>query len=159
MPKPSNKLLHVYTDGSCYTGDRIGGWAWVTIDDFGEETYGGGSDIDTTISRMELLAAIDPLETIYEDCGPSDIVLYSDSQYVVLGITDRSRKRRANNDLWDWLDDITDAHSSVEYIHVRGHQGNHYNEMADKLAGEFRKGRQSEDHESWSTTSGIGFPD
>jgi ribonuclease HI len=140
----SSQPFAVYSDGSCWTGDRVGGWGWVIIDSFGEETHSGGSDVDTTISRMEICAAIDPLETIYEHCGPSDIVLYSDSEYMVLGIKDRTRKRNHNRDLWDWLDNITDAHLSVEYNHVRGHQGNHYNEIADDLAGEFRKGRRAE---------------
>lgn len=142
-----DQLFHVYTDGSCWTGDRIGGWAWVAIDQFGEELQGGSSEVDTTISRMELSGIIDALEFIYERCGPSDIVVYSDSEYAVLGIKDRTRQRKKNNDLWDWLDDITDAHGSVEYNHVRGHQGNHYNEIADDLAGEFRKGRQAEEND------------
>ena len=145
MPESSDKLLHAYTDGSCHHVDRIGGWAWVAIDSFGEETHGGGSDVDTTISRMEMLAAIDVLEELYARCGPCEIVLYSDSEYVVKGITNRSRKRNKNVDLWDWLDNVSDAHFEVTYQHVRGHQGNHYNETADDLAGEFRLGRKAID--------------
>lgn len=140
-----DKPFHVYTDGSCYTGDRIGGWAWVAIDPYGSEDHGGGSDIDTTISRMELCGPIDALEYLYELYGPIEVVLYSDSEYVVKGITDRTRNRNKNADLWVWLDEITDSHVAVTYQHVRGHQGNHYNEVADKLAGEFRLGRKEEE--------------
>lgn len=134
--------FHVYTDGSCWTGDRIGAWAWVGVDPNGTDFGSGGSDVDTTISRMELMGPIDALEFLYELYGPCDVVIHSDSEYVVLGITDRSRKRNKNGDLWDWLDEITDAHESVEYLHVKGHAGNHYNEIADELAGDFRKERQ-----------------
>lgn len=145
MTDSLDTLTQVYTDGSCHHVDRIGGWAWVIINPDGEEESGGGSDVDTTISRMEMLAVIDPLERIFESCGPSEIVLYSDSEYVVKGITNRSRARNKNVDLWDMLDDITDAHTHVTYRHVRGHQGNHYNELADDLAGEFRLGRKAID--------------
>ncbi len=115
----------------------------MVIDPSGFEESGGGSDVDTTISRMEMHGPIDALELIYEACGPSEIVLYSDSEYVVKGITNRSRARNKNVDLWEWLDDITDAHTSVTYLHVRGHQGNHYNELADDIAGEFRLERKA----------------
>lgn len=134
----------LYTDGSCWTGDRIGGWAWLAIDEFGEERCGYGSAEDTTISRMELTAAIMGLVHIGARFGPSCIELYSDSEYVVRGITERSRKRNLNQDLWDLLDQCTDAHKAVTYQHVRGHSGEYGNEEVDKLAGFARKARQDE---------------
>lgn len=135
-------MFTVYTDGSCWTGNRVGAWAYVVVGPDGDEHMDGGTDDDTTISRMELLGPIDALEHIYEACGPSEIVVHSDSQYVVLGITNRSRKRKLNNDLWDWLDDIVDAHAKVTFKHVKGHAGNHYNEMVDDHAGKLRKAAQ-----------------
>lgn len=132
----------VYTDGSCWTGDRIGGYAWVVIDSEDDTYSGGGSDEDTTISRMELMGAIDSLEYIHRTCGPSVVLLYSDSQYVVLGAMDKSRARRLNVDLWHRLDSIIGKHRLVELEHVRGHKGDHYNELADDMAGEFRKAAQ-----------------
>lgn len=148
--------LTAYTDGSCWTGDRIGGWGWVVIDHDGHIYDHGGSQSDTTISCMELYAMIDCLEFILDACGPSDIVVYSDSQYAILGITDRTRARKVNKDLWKALDYVTDAHSSVKYEHVRGHKGNLGNELADEIAGRARKERQEEDSRS---TSGVGWPD
>lgn len=134
----------VYTDGSCWTGDRIGGWAWVAIDEDDNFQTGGGSEEDTTISRMELMGAIGALENLLTYCGPSVVLVYSDSQYVVLGATDRSRARNKNNDLWERLDTIIDSHTLVELEHVRGHSGDDFNELADDLAGDYRKGRQNE---------------
>jgi ribonuclease HI len=130
----------VYTDGSCYAADRIGSYAWVVIDGEGNEELQGSAVADTTISRMELMGAIRALEWILDSFGPSYILLYSDSEYVVKGITDRSRKRNKNVDLWLWLDEMVDAHEHVEFEHCRGHVGNYYNEMVDKLAGELRLG-------------------
>lgn len=133
-----------YTDGSCWTGDRIGAYAWVAIDAMGNEELQGFSEINTTISRMELMGPIDLLDWIYDFNGPSTIVINSDSMYVVEGITDRTRKRKVNVDLWLWLDDAVDRHKQVVFKHVRGHAGNKYNEIVDSFAGELRLGAQNE---------------
>lgn len=132
----------VYTDGSCYTGDRIGSFAWVIVDENDEEVVGGRSEEDTTISRMELMGPIDALNAIMFAFGSSVVLVYSDSEYVVKGITDRRRQRKKNVDLWDRLDDIVDRHELVAFEHVKGHNGDHYNEMVDKYAGELRRARQ-----------------
>lgn len=135
--------LVVFTDGSAWTKDRSGGWAWVAIDhrDFLFSKHGWASD--TTISRMELTAAIEALTHIGTTCGPSDILVYSDSEYVVLGCQNRSRARNKNVDLWDALDDAIDLHDEVQWMHVRGHADDPLNNLADKLAGEARKKGQA----------------
>lgn len=138
----SDRAYEVYSDGSCWTGDRIGSYAWVAIDGDGNEELQGGAEYDTTISRMELMGPLAALDWIYEERGPSVILVQSDSQYVVMGITDRSRKRKINEDLWDLLDAIVDAHELVHFEHVKGHAGDHYNEMVDDLAGKLRKEAQ-----------------
>lgn len=138
----------VYTDGSCYTGDRIGGYAWVVIDELGVEVSGGSWWKDTTISQMELMGAIEALDQLLMFRGPSIVQVYSDSQYVVLGITDRTRQRKKNLGLWDYLDTVVDAHEFVEFEHVKGHDGDHYNEMVDEMAGKLRKEGQDEAHGS-----------
>jgi ribonuclease HI len=56
----------VYTDGSASVKDRTGGYAWKVIV-AGGQFIGGGSELDTTISRMELMAAIGALEFIIWD--------------------------------------------------------------------------------------------
>lgn len=134
----------VWTDGSCWTGDRIGAYAYVIVDESDAELLDGGSAEDTTISRMELMGPIDALARILEDHGPSVVLVLSDSQYVVMGITDRKRKRNANNDLWELLDYVVDEHETVGFQHVKGHAGNHYNEVVDDLAGKLRLELQNE---------------
>jgi ribonuclease HI len=132
----------VYTDGSAWTGDRIGAYAWVIVDEDGNEVIGGASETDTTISRMELMGAIDALESVRFVAGPCVVLVYSDSEYVVFGITDRSRKRNLNVDLWDKLDAAVDAHELVAFEHVYGHNGNYHNEVADKYASQLRREAQ-----------------
>jgi ribonuclease HI len=133
----------VWTDGSCYTGDRIGSYAWVRVDENDEEVTGGSWESDTTISRMELTGVIDALGHILVHFGPSVVLVYSDSEYVVKGITDRSRKRNANKDLWCELDEYVDDNELVIFEHVKGHDGDHYNEMCDKIAHDLRIEGQS----------------
>src|SRR5215210_1722292 len=133
--------LTIYTDGSCSYKDRVGGWAWVAVDcvDDSRAACNAGSQLDTTISRMELMAPIDALEEVWEMHGPSTILVISDSEYVVLGVQNPTRKRNANVDLWVALDEAIRKHPEVEFMHTRGHQGDPGNEAADRLAGEFRR--------------------
>lgn len=131
--------IAIFTDGSAYTKDRSGGWAFIAIDVFGNESEGWGSQSDTTISQMELAAAAHALWFVHEECGPSEVLVFSDSQYVVLGMNDKSRARKKNNEYWDDLEAQTAKHKVVVFEHVKGHDQNKYNEKADKLAGKARK--------------------
>lgn len=134
---PTNGLA-LFPDGSAWSRDRSGGWAWVAIDAGIGEEFDMGWDHDATNNRMEMTAWIKGLNTLYEEFGPCTILVYSDSEYVGLGVTIRTRSRRNNVDLWPTLDEAFDQHAYVEFIHVYGHADSHYNEFADQLAGEAR---------------------
>src|SRR5688572_23774430 len=100
---------------------------------------GGGYENDTTISRMELMAAISALRQI-DAWDDGDVVLiYSDSEYVVLGFMNKNRARLKNVDLWLWLEEEAAKFELVHMEHVKGHAGHVDNEAVDKLAGEFRQ--------------------
>lgn len=135
---PENGIV-IFTDGSCYHKDRIGGWAWVALDSFGNEYSESGGEKNTTISRMELHAATHALECMHKHFGPIPVMIKSDSEYVVLGASNKSRKRKANLKEWKRLDDAEAEHVVVIYEHVRGHSGNSHNDKADKLAQVERK--------------------
>lgn len=134
----------VYTDGSASVKDRTGGYAWKIVDEDGIEEIGGGSSVDTTISRMELMAAISALEEIllYELPNPGDkvgvVLVISDSEHVVLGFNIKTRARNKNRDLWGRLEKAAEHFALVHFEHVKGHAGHRDNEDCDKLAGEFR---------------------
>jgi ribonuclease HI len=104
------------------------------------ELFGGESA--TTNNRMELIAVIEALNALKR---PSKVVLHTDSQYVMKGITEWLRGWKArgwktaakepvkNVDLWKRLDEAVQPHE-VEWVWVRGHSGHNGNERADALA-------------------------
>ena len=134
--------IALFTDGSCWTKDRIGGWAWCAIDCFGGEEVGTGAVHDTTSARMEMQAWIEGLQWVLDELGPCEILVYSDSEYLVLGVKEPSRARRANPDLWFHLDGLLDKHEYVEPVWVKGHADSHYNRLVDELAGQPRKAQR-----------------
>ena len=135
-----NKIT-IYTDGACSGNPGKGGWGAVLIQNK-EEKYLSGSNKFTTNNQMELIATIEALKSIVK---PSNITLYTDSQYVKNGITSwifnwkkngwrtANKKLVANRNLWIELDKYVDFHT-VDWFWVKGHSGNHYNEIADELA-------------------------
>lgn len=135
--------LAIFTDGSCYRVDGTGGWAWVALDAYEGIHTDAGFVPHTTNNRMELSAPTEALVALADAFGPLDVQIYSDSQYVVLGATDRSRKRTKNRLWWKRLDAAIELHRYVEFHHVKGHNDNLYNEMADELAGNARRTRLS----------------
>ena len=77
-------MIEIYTDGSCLTNPGNGGWAAIINKD-GEVKKISGSEKNTTNNRMELMAPINALK----DIDPKEeIEIYTDSQYVKLGITE-----------------------------------------------------------------------
>ena len=135
--------LKIYTDGACSGNPGIGGWGAVLINaNTGEEKYLSGAENVTTNNKMELTATIESLKSINK---PSEIELYTDSQYVKNGINiwiinwknngwkTASKKPVANKELWIELDTIVQFHN-VQWFWVKGHSGNYYNEIADQLA-------------------------
>ncbi len=131
----------IYTDGACSGNPGKGGWGAILIYNK-KEKYISGSKQLTTNNQMELTATIEALKAISK---PSNIALYTDSQYVKNGITSwifnwkkngwktANKKPVANKDLWIELENYVDFHS-VNWFWVKGHSGDHYNEIADGLA-------------------------
>jgi ribonuclease HI len=142
------KTVTIYTDGACSGNPGPGGWG--AILQYGKaEKELSGSEPSTTNNRMELLGVITALETLKEPCS---VDLYSDSKYVVDGITKgwakgwrargwvKSDKKPAKNpELWGRLLDLLDKHE-VRFHWVKGHADNPYNNRCDELAvGEYQK--------------------
>ena len=133
--------ITIYTDGACSGNPGKGGWGAILIY-AKEEKYLSGSNQLTTNNQMELTATIEALKAIIK---PRKIALYTDSQYVKNGITSwifnwkkngwktANKKPVANKDLWIELDKYVKIHS-VNWFWVKGHSGDHYNEIADQLA-------------------------
>ena len=153
--------IKVYTDGACSQNPGPGGWAFVIIlkEVSAEGTEkellrGAGGDKLTTNNRMELLAVIQALTAYQKDILPHyhdyPVTLHTDSQYVQQGISSwikkwkqngwrtASREPVKNQDLWQQLDALA-SQLSLEWMWVKGHAGNRYNELCDTLAVEAAK--------------------
>lgn len=139
MDLDSSEGVAVFTDGSADHRDRTGGWGWIAIDVFETFHTASGFRADTTISQMELYAVTNALQTLFDNLGATDVLVYSDSEYVVLGCNNRNRKRNKNKQWWEALDEAIELHSYVQFEHVRGHADSIYNHMADLLAGNARR--------------------
>ena len=134
-------MIEIYTDGSCLTNPGNGGWAAIINKD-GEITKISGSEKNTTNNRMELLA---PINALKEMKSNEQIEIYTDSQYVKLGITEWINKWVLNNwktskkedvknkDLWIELYNLN-KFLDVKWNWVKAHAGNTINEKVDLLA-------------------------
>lgn len=137
----ADKRVIIYTDGSCLGNPGPGGWGVVILKDGKTRELSGGAP-ETTNNRMELMAVISALSALP---GPSDVVLHSDSQYVIKAFQAgwlRNWKRNGwkkadgplkNSDLWRLLDKLAAIHQ-IMWVWVKGHAGNKYNERCDELA-------------------------
>ena len=142
----SAEPIVVYTDGACSGNPGRGGWGAVIIVDGKEHPMSGGEKL-TTNNRMELMAAIEALEAIVDDrhWRNRKVCVVSDSQYVKNGIQTwiknwkkngwrtSTKEPVKNKDLWLELEDAV-SHLDIEWRWVKGHAGNKYNEMCDRLA-------------------------
>lgn len=144
----NNTEITIHTDGCCLGNPGKGGFAAVV------RRYANGVEIkkrvvsnnapETTNNRMELMAAIEGLRQIVRN-EQAKITVFSDSQYVVLGMTERLPKWRSkgwrtangqpvkNQELWEALLAVVDG-LDVHWEWVRGHDGDTRNEEADALA-------------------------
>ena len=132
----------IHTDGACVPNPGPGGWGAVLR--FGEHTRElcGGDPGTTTNNRMELTAPTRALETLTRSCV---VDLWTDSTYVRSGITSwvaswkrngwktAARQPVKNVDLWLALDEACRRHQ-VRWHWVKGHAGDEFNELADRLA-------------------------
>ena len=134
-------VVDIYTDGACSGNPGPGGWGAVLRWRAAERELSGG-EAATTNNRMELMAAIQALESLRR---PATARIHTDSQYLRDGITrwiskwkvngwrTAARKPVKNDDLWRRLDAAAARHR-VEWHWIRGHAGHPENERADALA-------------------------
>ena len=131
----------IYTDGACKGNPGPGGWG-VVLQSGGKEKHMHGGEAQTTNNRMEMTAVIKALEALKMPCHVS---LYTDSKYVIQGITEwmdawkargwktASKDPVKNVDLWQKIDTLINEHQ-IDWHWVKGHAGHPGNELADALA-------------------------
>lgn len=136
------KKVTLYTDGACSGNPGTGGWGAVLMY-AGAEKRISGAEAETTNNRMEITAVIEGLKCLKEPC---EVDVYSDSAYTVNafnngwvygwlknGFKKADNKPVLNVDLWQKLLELTRIHK-VNFIWVKGHADNEYNNICDKLA-------------------------
>jgi len=132
----------IYTDGACSGNPGPGGWGSILMYKENIKEISGGKE-NTTNNVMELTAVIEGLKLLKFPCR---VKLYSDSAYVVNAFTQKwiyawlkngwknsSKEPVKNKELWQELYDLTKVHE-VEFIKVKGHADNEYNNRCDELA-------------------------
>ena len=131
----------IYTDGACKGNPGPGGWGVLILLENEQIELSGGSK-ETTNNQMELTAVIKALNFFEKKIK---VDLYTDSKYVMDGITDYIKKWKINGwqtankkpvkntNLWKILDELNNLHD-INWNWVKGHSGNPENEKADALA-------------------------
>jgi ribonuclease HI len=137
----AGEVVDIYTDGACRGNPGPGGWAALLLKGSAERELSGAATL-TTNNRMELQAVIEALQALKRAVRAR---IYTDSQYVRLGITEwlagwkargwktSDRKPVKNQDLWMQLDALVAGHE-LEWHWVKGHSGVPGNERVDALA-------------------------
>jgi ribonuclease HI len=141
-PAPDTaELIEIHTDGACAGNPGPGGWGAI-MRWRGTEKEMSGGEAATTNNRMELMGAIAALEALKK---PSSVRLFTDSRYVMDGITKwiigwkrngwktADKKPVKNEDLWRRLDAATAGHK-IDWRWVKGHNGDPLNERVDEIA-------------------------
>lgn len=136
------KKVTIYTDGACSGNPGPGGWGAILMYN-GTSKEISGAEKDTTNNIMEITAVLEALKLLKEEC---EVQVYSDSAYVVnafnQGWIENWRKNNwrtsgkdpvKNQPLWEELYTLTQKHK-VEFIKVKGHSDNEYNNRCDFLA-------------------------
>ncbi|QIG76853.1 ribonuclease HI protein [Rhizobium phage RHph_Y1_11] len=150
-------MITIYTDGAV-TKEGSGGWAYVVTEDGKQIAAASGQMDNSTNNTMELMGPISALSAIEHADEPFTII--SDSQYVVHGITEWIYGWKANGwissngtpvknkELWKELYELVrrfnDMGAPITFEWVKGHAGNQFNEIADKLAQAQSRGAEVE---------------
>ena len=140
------KQVTLISDGACVGNPGPGGWAYILRYAGHSVECAGGTSNTTTNNRMEITATIEGLKALKEPC---EVLLISDSQYLLNGVLSWRFKWRGNGwmrkpkkgqerpvlnaDLWQELDALADKHT-IRGQWVKGHSGHPDNERCDELA-------------------------
>ena len=136
------KDVEIYTDGACSGNPGPGGWGAILI--YGKKSKEiSGASKNTTNNIMEITAVLEALKILKEKCN---VKLYSDSAYVVNAFNQgwiynwkknnwktSGKEPVKNKELWEELYNLTKVHK-VEFIKVKGHSDNEFNNRCDYLA-------------------------
>ncbi|MSR70717.1 ribonuclease HI, partial [Candidatus Kaiserbacteria bacterium] len=155
----------IFCDGASKGNPGPGGWGVVTV--IGEKIVElGGTAAHTTNNRMELTAALESLR-FANVSSESTIEVYTDSSYVINGITKwvrgwkenhwmtKQKKPVLNRELWETLLNVVEARGPIRWHYVGGHVGIVGNERADEIADCFAAGKKISLYDGTASTYPI----
>lgn len=126
-------LYIAFTDGSATTkGRKTGGAAYIILDKNKKVLYENSKGfVGTTNNRMEMLAIISAVAWIPKG---NTIRVYTDSRYCIQMFTAETISKDAKNqDLIKLFHKVV-RRKRIQFIWVKGHNGDKWNERADRLA-------------------------
>ncbi len=150
MPN-SSAIIKIYTDGACEGNQfdhNFGGWGAIVLENDSILHEISGAEKNTTNNRMELLAVIRAMQVVIRSKShvSHKIHIYSDSAYIVNCFEQKwyvkwrknqwkksNGKHILNLDLWKALLSLVER-TNFTFIKVKGHSGDKYNELVDRLA-------------------------
>lgn len=153
-----NEII-IYTDGAARGNPGKAGWAVILVS--GKKIIEmGGASKHATNNQMELTGPIEALkylsrQGLAESAQGNPVQVFSDSKYVILGITEwifnwqkknwrnAAKKPVLNKELWEELYEFS-KRFKIKWTYVEGHNGNKYNERADEIATSFADGIEIE---------------
>ena len=147
--------IRIFTDGACSENPGPGGWAVVINTTSKCHTISGNEEM-TTNNRMELRAVIEAYKKILSrkrHNPETQYDIHSDSAYVVNTINNHwleawkknnwqttKNEDVKNRDLWEEFSELkakaNKLNICITLIKIKGHAGNTFNELVDKLAKE-----------------------
>lgn len=126
----------IYTDGAYSSKRDQGGIGIIILKNNQVIQMFSKSYHKTTNNRMELIAVLIALKSVRKNIN--SLTIYTDSMYVI-GCATLDWKRKKNRGLWGLFDEAFKVcqnlvNEPIKFIHIKGHNGDKYNEMCDKLA-------------------------
>jgi ribonuclease HI len=124
-------MIEIYSDGAFASSRNQGVWAYVVTKKDIKIYSDYEGVLNTTNNRMEIQGVISALKYCIKE-NIQECIIYTDSMYVI-GTMTKNWKRNKNNDLWEILDKYY-SKVTVSLSHVKGHNGDKWNEYCDMLA-------------------------
>ena len=137
MASKKKEKVIIFTDGACSGNPGPGGWAAIMISPLGKVRELGAGEAHTTNNKMELTAALEALLSLsrVKQLSTKEIELYTDSKYLIQGITSwvhgwkkngwktSDGKDVSNRELWEALYDVTRTSGfRVDWFYIPAHQ-------------------------------------
>lgn len=140
----AKNIIEIYIDGACSGNPGKSGYGIVLLFPTGDKIEVSEFIPSATNNQAELAAAIAALRLLPDELDGFKIKVFSDSNYIVKGITEwlkdwkendwvTKRGPLKNKPMWEELENICEG-KDIEWSWVKGHSDNEYNSRCDELA-------------------------